>query len=546
MKKNYKILALLMAMMLLLSACGGSKTSTETTENSGEQETAKVETSEEVNYDDVVINYGMTTAWDSLNPYGTTTTGSLYTFLVHDKIFDRLAFVREGGSKIEGRGAESWEQGEDGKTAIFHLNPNAKFHDGEPVTAEDWVFTLQLISDPEFLPVTKSEFNIFEGTDDNGNEVSENSIGASAIDEYTLQLTFKNILPVEDYLLLKGRFLYVLPKHILGEIPVAEINDSDYWKAPIGSGPCVFLSEIIGSSLELGAFKDYHLGAPKFGKIVMPVIASTNTITSVMSGELDYFFNGPSVSDAKVAEEQGLNVIRSEIPTGLVNLIPNNQNISDKRVRQAIDKAVDKQLLLEQATLGEGVPASMYILPTSKYANKDITWSRDVEGAKKLLEEAGWDSSRVLKMAIAASRESQAAIIQQNLAEVGIEVEIFITDVATMFAGLTDGTYDLGISGSTANDYPIWMEGYYDYRNKNYAQITDTRFAEMQGAISSELDPDKRMQLVMEYQEFMHDEMPIIYLWHAYSFAVTSDRLTGINPFDSSMYNDAVWEWEVK
>lgn len=529
--KKKSLLALLLAVLMLATACGTTDAPVDGPDG---------------NYEDVVINYGLTTAWDSLNPYGPSTSGSLFTFLTHDKIFDRLAYVGEGGQTIEGRAADTWESSEDGLTAIFHLNEDAKFHDGEPVTAHDWVFTLQMITNPKIQPTVRSEFNLLAGTDETGTEVSEKSVGARAIDDYTLEIDFKNIIPVEDFLLLKNRFLYVMPEHILGEMPIEEVNESDFWQAPIGSGPLKFASETIGSRLELDSFEDYHLGAPKFGKLVLTVIAPSNTITSVMAGELDYFYTGPNIDDAKMAESQGLNVMRSEVPTGLVSMIMNNQNISDKRVRQAIDMAVDKDLLLQQATQGEGLPASMYILPTSDYANKDITWERDVEGAKALLAEAGWDNNTVLKMAVGASRESQAALIQQNLADAGINIEVLIVDVATMFSGLTDGTYDLGMTGSTANDYPIWMEGYYDYRNKNYAQITDERFAEYQEAIASELDEDKRMELVKEYQVFMNDEMPLSYLWHAYSFAVTSDRLTGINPFDSSMYNDAVWEWEVK
>ena len=547
---SYVVLFASVLSILLTSACG--QATLEVTEpgvedNSEAGEEAEVEETEvAVNpYEDIVINYGLTTAWDTLNPYGPSFSGSLYSFLTLDKIYDRLAYIENGGQIIRARGAESWEQSEDGLSAIFHLDPDAKFHDGEPVTADDWVFTLQLITDPELTPVVRSEFNLLAGTDDTGTEVSENSVGATAIDDYTLEIQFKNVIPVEDFLLLKNRFLYVLPEHILSEIPVAEITNSDFWMAPIGSGPCTFISEIIGSKLELGSFSEYHLGAPKFDKLVLTVVSATNTITGVVAGELDYFFGGPSVDDAKLAESLGLTVMKSPVPQGLTSIIINNQNVSEKLVRHAIDLAVDKDLILEQNTQGEGTVAAMYILPSSKYANPDITWERDVEGAKALLAEAGWDPDRVLTMAVSSRRESLAALIQQNLAEAGLQIEVQIVDTGTMFSGLADGTYDLGICGSGANEYPLWMEGYYDYRNATYAQITDTRFAEMQAEIASELDPDVRMQLVLDYQEFMHDEMPLVYMFFSYSFAVTSPRLTGINPFASNMYNDAVWEWEV-
>ncbi len=68
-------------------------------------------------------------------------------------------------------------------------------------------------------------------------------------------------------------------------------------------------------------------------------------------------------------------------------------------------------------------------------------------------------------MVVTSARESMAAVIQQNLAEAGLNIEVQTVELATMFSGLQDGTYDLGICGSTAMDYPLWMAGYYDNKN---------------------------------------------------------------------------------
>ena len=118
-------------------------------------------------------------------------------------------------------------------------------------------------------------------------------------------------------------------------------------------------------------------------------------------------------------------------------------------------------------------------------------------------------------------------------------------DLATEFAGLQDGTYDLGICGSTATNYPLWMEGYYDYRNATYCQITDPTFAEYQEEIAAALDESIRKDLVNEYQQFWYDEMPLVMLYHAYSFSVVSPRMSGVHQSDSGMLNEAVWNWEV-
>lgn len=263
-----------------------------------------------------------------------------------------------------------------------------------------------------------------------------------------------------------------------------------------------------------------------------------------MTGELDMFIQSASIEDSLAAEEMGLPVQKSDLPTSIVAFLINNQNVSDKRIRQAMNLAIDKEMLIEQNVEGQGVPSATFIIPGSEY-DAGIEWSRDVEQAKALLEEAGWDSSQTLTMAVTSTRERMAAVIQQNLAEVGINIEILTVDLATEFAGLQDGTYDLGICGSTATNYPLWMEGYYDYRNATYCQITDPTFAEYQEEIAAALDESIRKDLVNEYQQFWYDEMPLVMLYHAYSFSVVSPRMSGVHQSDSGMLNEAVWNWEV-
>ncbi|MPM45461.1 hypothetical protein SDC9_92148 [bioreactor metagenome] len=93
---------------------------------------------------------------------------------------------------------------------------------------------------------------------------------------------------------------------------------------------------------------------------------------------------------------------------------------------------------------------------------------------------------------------------------------------------------------------PLYLWWYTDYRTSNYSSVTDPRFAELSDKIKSEPDAAKAKQMVFELQALMEEEMPNINLYHQYTFALTSKRLTGITPFDTPQYNDAVWNWEVK
>ncbi len=171
-KSTSKVLSLMMAAAVagsLLTGCGGGTDNAGTTAAGAQTadttaagaETSAAGAAETVDYSGDIITYGMTSAWDTINPYGSS-SGSMFQNLVCDKLYDRLAFIEEAGSAVSGRGAVSWESADDGMAAIFNLDENAKWHDGEPVTANDWVFTAQLITDPEFDFGLKSEFNTWQ------------------------------------------------------------------------------------------------------------------------------------------------------------------------------------------------------------------------------------------------------------------------------------------------------------------------------------------------------------------------------------------------
>ena len=200
-----------------------------------------------------------------------------------------------------------------------------------------------------------------------------------ALDDYTLKMTFKTVTPVEDWLLLHNKYYYVLPEHLLGDIAPADMMSDSFWNSPIGSGPCTFISEISGSELQLGSFADYQLGAPKFGKLVLKVIASTNPITSVAAGEMDAFFQAPTTDDALAAQDMGLDVEKSAEPTSVVAFLINNQNVPDKRVRQAMSYAIDKELSLTSSSRDRAWPPPPALSPVPSGIRESPgreTWTR--------------------------------------------------------------------------------------------------------------------------------------------------------------------------
>ena len=492
----------------------------------------------------VVVRYGISNAWDQLMPYNSV-SGSNYARIVYDKIYDRLAYVHADGT-LSPRAAESWESADGGYAVLFHLDPEAAFHDGAPVTAEHWVETIRLMTDPACPMLGRATFSVLTGTDENGAALPGEEPGAEAVDAHTLKLTFKDTTAPEDFLLDKNRELYVLPTHLLEEVDPAEVLDLDLWDAPIGSGPCVFVEQLPGSRLTLAANEDYHLGAPGFDQLTITVMDKANLLPAMISGDLDYYAFGGSVSaeDRAAAEQNGLEVEEGTVPNTFFELMLNGERIPDARIRRAIELALDKELLCQQATGGQGSVTYSSISPASPYAG----WAaegegRDLEEATALLEEAGYDG-RTYVLACTSNRSGLAALIQQNLAEAGISLSIQTVDSATMFSGMADGVYDMGIASHTPGALPLWFVESRFAENNNIFHVQDLEpYAALIDAIQSASSQEEKGPLVGELEALLAQERPFIPLWFGRGLHVQSPTVENIDYASSSFSNENVWEW---
>ncbi|MDR3139976.1 MAG: ABC transporter substrate-binding protein [Treponema sp.] len=491
-------------------------------------------------YSEATINHGMGSPWDSLNPYE---SGTMYGQWIIDKIFDRLAVTSAGGLIIKPRAADSWENADGGKAIIFHLNKNSKWHDGVPATARDWVFTVNLITHPDTLLARGSFFNFLEGTDEKGKALSPGSPKAEALDDYTLKLTLKTITIPENFLI-TNRYFVALPEHLLKDVKPAELRSVEFWKNPVGSGPCIFEFELVGSQIILKANRDYHLGSPGFGTLISTVMSNRNSVPSFIAGDVDIFgfSNMISADDRQVLEQSGFIVIDALAKTSFSEIALNNKTIPSPDVRLALHYALDKHVLSQMRTQGFGVPTVSSVMPGSEYYNRDLKIERDVEKAKELLKKGGYDG-RVYTFATDQGRAEIAAVVQQQWAETGFKVEIFMTDAATMLAGLRDGKFDIGNPGHSATADPLWYLSQISSTSSNYTHPSDTKFDTLAEAIQNELDPENRKKLIWEFQAYVAEQTPWIPLWHQGPQLAISKTVQNIDYNAGQMMSDNTWEW---
>lgn len=487
----------------------------------------------------VTVRYGISNAWDALMPYNSI-SGSNYARIVYDKLYDRLAYVHADGS-LSPRGAKGWESGDGGFSLVFSLDENAKFHDGTPVTAEHWAQTFRLVTDPACPALGRAAFAPLAGTDEGGVAVAGETLGVEAVDPHTLKLTFKRPTDPADFLGDKNRELYVLPTHLLEGVAPADLMGLDLWTKPVGSGPCKFVSELPGSRLELEANKEYHLGAPGFDQLTITVMDKANLLTALMAGDLDYYAFGGNISveDAQVARDGGLTVVEGTVPNTFYELMLNGATIPDARIRTAIDYALDKELLCQQNTQGLGTVTGTSLVSGGSTAARP--W--DPSAAKALLEEAGYDG-RSYTLACTANRAGLAALMQQNLNEAGIQVEIETVDSATLFAGMSDGTYDMAIASHTPSAVPLWFVESRFTADNNLFHVADLGpYTAATTAVREGTDPQSKAQALEELESLLYEARPFIPLWFGRALHVQSPTVENIDYASSSFSNENVWRW---
>lgn len=485
------------------------------------------------------VTFAQSTLWETLNWMATTSTP---TDWVEEEIFDML-FITNTDGTFDPRLADSWEL--DGNEVTFHLNEDAVWHDGEPVTADDVVYTFQLLSSQDVSWLRQGNAAYFEGTDENGVELSENSIAVEALDEHTVKLTLKKpadlIRVFSSYL----RDVKILPKHLLESIPDAEVGDADFWENPIGSGPFRFDSQIDGERIEYVANDDYYLGRPDFDRLVIRFMDSATLAAALMNGEVD-ITTDVSLSDLETLQANDNIQIDTITSFQYQDLCI---NLEDPRftlnVRRAINAAIDKQALVDQLYKGYGEAAKTILPSTHPYYDTNITEDTyDPEYAKELLAEEGWDSSQVLELTVPQgnqARERSAILIQQNLQAVGIQTEIVTYDFATALQNMRENKYDLLLMGSAGKVDP--EDGGVSY----FFHTPDKKFEELWTKQSEALTSEEKQPYLNEYQEYFMDQVPGIVLYFPDRICYYNSRLSNIPTKTTDFWiNKQSWTWKVK
>lgn len=556
MRKLFKKLSSILitaALLAGLAACGSSSgEASSDSGNTGEAETE--ETSAETGDDaeesgeEKVVTLLSTSFFSSL---AVTNAVNYYSDLYIEQAFDKLFFTN-GEGEFEGRLADSYEGSEDNTYITVHLNEDAAFTDGEPVTADDVVFSFRTYTNPDVVASRRGFLKYLAGTDNSGAAESEEELGVEKVDDHTVIIRSKEPMDAETFLCSWNRYIYIFPEHVYGQYSAEELNSAETWENNwVGSGPFIFDSYVDGERIEYVANKDYYLGAPEYDRLIIRVADSSQLATSLLSGEGDLTAGAQgmlSLDDYQLLQsEEGITTNSME-SFNFQAMIFNTAkgDTANARVRYALNLAIDRDRIVSDIYQGEALATWTPISPNhpAYYEGLEVP-GYDPELAKQILEEEGFDFSQTLEMIVPSDNEPRirmAQLIQQLYSELGINVNITQYDLATSMATYLEGDFDLGFLGATGSYGGI--DSFSFIIKGRYTCSQDTKYDDLVNAVALAVNEEERQERFNELQQEIVDDSPAAYIVTTNVLsAYNSDRLSNVDiaPHMSQNWNARTW-----
>ncbi len=440
--------------------------------------------------------------------------------------------------------AEKWEVSKDGKTITYHLRKGVKFHDGVEFTADDVVFTYQVYTNPQVHTPYGADYQYISGVE--------------AVDPYTVRVRFKKAFAPA----ITNTFGSILPKHLLAG---KDINTADFNRHPVGTGPYRFVEWKTAQQIVLEANPDYWEGKPHIRRFVMRIIPDqASEFLSLLKGEVDAIgaFTSQMISPEQYAKQ-------ADTPkfTDYYNKFQYDQFVyvyigwnlgnplfKDARVRKALTLAIDRQAIIQNVVYGLGSVCTGPFVPNSWAYNKDVKpLPYDPEAAKKLMAEAGWKPGpggvlekdaegkggktpfrfKLFTNQGNVSRERIATIVQQQLKQIGVEVEPQIMEWTTLLSQYIDKRkYDAMVMGWMFNPEPdcylSWHSSQMGEHQYNLVGYQNPEVDQLLVKGRETLDPAERAKIYRRIHQILYDDTAATFLYVPYALPAVHKRFKGL------------------
>lgn len=505
------LLLLILILILALAACGGASdnntptpsTNTTTTADSAPTATAATAAISRSG----VLRVAMQPVVN-LDPIAISSDSEV---LFANHVYDYLVDIDAQSNPIPRLAAE-WAVSDDGRTYTFQLAPNVTWHDGSPFTAADVIWTFDRLRQTEGAPTADLYANIA-------------AIAATGDLEVTFTLTNPNPF-----------FLYDLSdNHAL----VLKADTADANTAFNGTGPFKVASYTPEDRIVMAANEAYFIpDQPQLaGLEIIFFNDDTAAIEALRGGQIDLAMRMSSSLFQSLQGEPGITTI--DIPTNgfdLIRLRSDRAPGNDPRVIQALKLATDREAIFNVVQQGYGAignDSPIGPLYATYHDSSAQPPARDVDAARALLAEAGYDTANPLRITLhtpdTGGRPDLAAVLQAQWAEAGVEIDLSVEPESVYYGD--DGwlEVDLGITGWGSRPYPQF---YLDVMlisdaKWNESHFADTEFDALARTAGSTLDEAERIQAYADMQALLIERGPVIIPYYFAQFAAISDQFDG-------------------
>jgi peptide/nickel transport system substrate-binding protein len=535
---------------VILAACGGQEPAQSTAAASQAPGASSApEPSEGGTATGGTVRIGIGGSADSLNP-GNGVLSEAYT--LYELMYDTPIGITSDGEYVPELATE-WGVSDDGLTWTLTIRDDATFHDGEALTAEDVAYSLNLYKATEDFPFLASYPAIFDTIE--------------AVDETTVELTTADPIGNFESTMV---FMYIVPQHIweAEDDPVAFENEE-----MIGSGPFSLTEFSQGEFAELAANTEYWGTPANVDGVIFQTISNADArVTALTTGEVDAITEFPATAISALQNAENVNVHIADIGAGgslrdVFFNITTEENcpedggvcdghpaLKDVEVRRALSHAMDKQQIIDVATLGTGSPGLSLVPPGlgDFYGSEIQDYAFDIATANQLLDDAGYEDSDGdgIRECLAdqdcetltfrfnypddidtAPREAE--LLEGMWAEIGVDLEIQGMDADTLtsiccptfefdiilwgWGTDPDPAFLLGVALCSEIDSGFSETG---YCNPDYDALYDAQ--------AVETDPATRVAQIIEMQQILIDDLPYIIPYYQQSIqAWRTDTFTG-------------------
>jgi peptide/nickel transport system substrate-binding protein len=410
--------------------------------------------------------------------------------------------------------ATSWEFSTDAKTLTFHLDPKAKFTNGNAVTSADVKASFDRLLDEATAAAARSNFVSIESIDTPDDATVVFHLSTADVPILVAMATINAAI-----------------------VPASEIEAGSIGTKAVGSGPFKLDSWEPNAKEVLSANADWAGGALNIDGIDISVLPDeTAILASLRAGQIDFaLLNDPLVA-TMVPNEANLELNRVPgLAYNVLQLNPSRAPMDNLMVRQAISCAVNRQEIVDSALAGEGKVTGPLTMPAfAEDPDTLFCYKQDVAKAKQLMVDAGF-ADGFNATVIAATGEppvasSEAQVLQSQLAEIGVKLDIKMMELNVYVDAWLAGDFDMAVAQNGGRPDPYPMYNRYFTKDGNLQKVSNFSDDELDSLLKqgqAETDPAKRVEIFHAFEQRLAEQSPWVWLSTGFSYTAQLKTVTG-------------------